>query len=282
MTTSNPGGECKMLCPDTWKSNRKRKRGFSLVELLIVIAIIAILAGLLLPALNAAREKGQKIACTGNLRQLGVATMNYLADNDDYYQREFLGDGGGTLTWTYHFVVRAKYTTHKGMLCPVAKTALPAAWLNFWERGSTAAGTYEWQAGNYGINYNEFGSTGSHQLTKTKAGEVKRPSFFLVATEAAQGSGTFSSNPRPYFSVDNYDNWGYRTVYPRHGREVNVLWGDGHVSSVRGTGGTAEQISRSFTKYSSSPLKACTFENNHWTYNGTNAGRWWGQWHRIN
>lgn len=57
---------------------------FTLIELLISIAIIAILAALLLPALNSAREKGKSIACAGNLRNCGVALQQYCADNQDY------------------------------------------------------------------------------------------------------------------------------------------------------------------------------------------------------
>ena len=57
---------------------------FTLIELLIVISIIAILAGLLLPALNASRERARTISCTGNLRQIGMMFNNYAADYDGY------------------------------------------------------------------------------------------------------------------------------------------------------------------------------------------------------
>ncbi len=58
------------------------KRGFfTLIELLVVIAIIAILAAMLLPALNSAREKGRKTVCIGKLKQIGVAELMYAEDN---------------------------------------------------------------------------------------------------------------------------------------------------------------------------------------------------------
>lgn len=58
-----------------------RHTGFTLIELLVVVAIIAILAGMLLPALTRAKDKGKTAACSGNLRQLILATLMYEEDN---------------------------------------------------------------------------------------------------------------------------------------------------------------------------------------------------------
>ncbi len=65
------------------KFSQNRCRGFTLIELLVVISIIALLAGLLMPALGQARESARRAACASNLRQIGIGLRVYMDDYND-------------------------------------------------------------------------------------------------------------------------------------------------------------------------------------------------------
>jgi len=80
---------------------RAKSRGFTLIELLVVIAIIAVLIALLLPAVQAAREAARRAQCINNLKQLGLATHNYLSANNNFPQGiQWQYDLHGTGCWT--------------------------------------------------------------------------------------------------------------------------------------------------------------------------------------
>ena len=79
------------------KKMKRNDRFFTLIELLVVIAIIAILAAMLLPALQQARARAQSSNCTGNLKQLGTSSTQYMDDHDGFWP----ADKAGLKSWVW-------------------------------------------------------------------------------------------------------------------------------------------------------------------------------------
>ena len=89
------------LCPAP-----NRQSGFTLVELLVVMAIIAILVGLLLPAVQAAREAARRMSCSNNMRQIGLASHNYHSAYKQFPRQAVPGRGHTWVTALLPFFER--------------------------------------------------------------------------------------------------------------------------------------------------------------------------------
>jgi prepilin-type N-terminal cleavage/methylation domain-containing protein/prepilin-type processing-associated H-X9-DG protein len=98
------------------------RRGLSLVELLIVIAIISILAGMLMPVLAQARRAAQQRTCASNVRQLGMALRMYVDDYDSGYPLGAYPQAGSPYLWnvSWHNELMDYLTDNRLLYCPLA------------------------------------------------------------------------------------------------------------------------------------------------------------------
>lgn len=102
----------------------RSSKAFTLVELLVVISVIALLLGILTPVLGRARKKAQSITCVSRMRQIGMASVMYVQDNDGYFARSSHSAASvGCLRWGPAFMPYLGYGPYKGSKTPAWEAA---------------------------------------------------------------------------------------------------------------------------------------------------------------
>ncbi len=157
-------------------SNRdetSRRRGFTLIELLVVIAIIALLAAILFPVFAQAREKARQATCASNMKQIGLALMQYSQDYDECIAPAVVGtgksasDGGSNYNWMDAIFPYAK--SAGVYVCP-SDPGYSSNWPYQYMGGAANRGSYLMNAAYWvqmtdslapALHYNTFSSTGA-------------------------------------------------------------------------------------------------------------------------
>ena len=225
------------------KQKMRHQQNFTLIELLVVIAIIAILAAILLPALNAARERGRRASCINNLKQFGTAIQQYASDNDDRIPDFFCGyTDPETQPWSHfynrmdHWVGLGKLYIGSGKVDAKSKGNGYIADQNVFSCPSdNYVDSYTW-----GHSDNVRGSyTLLNPPTFAKAGYIKE-----YKTEARKATN-FSSGMITAMSRDNmpmvfdripgskvsYLTDGYTAHVKDKAADFNICFSDGHVET---------------------------------------------------
>ncbi|HEV7298445.1 MAG TPA: DUF1559 domain-containing protein [Tepidisphaeraceae bacterium] len=250
------------------KSKRSRITGFTLVELLVVIGIIALLISILLPSLNKAREAARTVQCASNMRQLLLMAETYAADYKGYLPAQFCGqrtDG----TWG-HNALRQNFRTaitqlqayanravdqdpterkkQAFMLCP--SDANPNNSLESWDPRWTSYSWLRpaWTAAEplYAGAKDEFAAV--NKIRMRPRNRKVSPSEIILFTERYDGglySEWFTTVGGVPGGAPDTENWGTGLTYVKWGwmfrhnkrNAGNVAFMDGHVETYNGIKG---------------------------------------------
>jgi len=233
------------------------RKAFTIVELLVVIATIALLMSILMPALAGARAQSRQVVCKSNIRQLVLANIGYSSENDGSYVAAAEDIYSGVNKHRWHGVrddIDSPFDPTKGPLAEYLADGCVKQCpekVNF-RHGEPWDWDFEDGCGGYGYNMTYIGSRvweryeDENCKVTTKDSEVRRPSQTLMFADTAMAK---LDNGRPYYleysfaeprhfvidgKPDTTDTiWGCPSpsIHFRHRNRANIGWADGHTDS---------------------------------------------------
>lgn len=185
-----------------------KTKNFTIIELLVVVAIIVILAAMLLPALNRAREVARRTNCLGNQKQWGILASAYIQDNDGYYAWQY--DASFT-PWKYWPVYLTEYNANdeiRAKLIGCPSDNRPVKYRT-----------------SYGVPYLWGRKTTAGVVTlNKKSSRIRKPSYVVYITDSLRAPDI---TPRYSEFNDNFPvEW--------HQDSYNLLFADFHAENMRG------------------------------------------------
>lgn len=201
-------------------------KSFTLIELLVVIAIIAILAAILLPALNQARERGRTASCINNLKQIMTGFVLYCNDNDDWMVPTESADC--TRRWCGN-LENGRYSDKGGLMDYLVKgiSSCPSIQKKYKEGDAATMNT---GCGGYGYNQYYVGGVPYIKVPLAKITQAEQPGVTIAFADSIQFSG---NEPTEMYFISPPISYNWPDMHFRHNKYAAVARLDGHVTTEK-------------------------------------------------